>query len=219
MKTTKMISNIVNSVILLILFLGFFHSCSCLCDDEKKKEKEQMISFNENGQQVMYSEQDKAFHDIFFGMSKSFADQQAKNIDVSINDIQYHPLLLYSEDNKLIDAYLISDTISYHDYKMVASEFGQILTKKYGEPSYNNPEDASMHNYSLSIPNKSRINGSVIHWGKGWYVNERKKVFMGHEFIDNQIQFHALDSSRIWIWIFNQNHYVPTSFEDIENQI
>lgn len=207
--------------ILFLLFTAFtMTSCEdCFCEEGNSEAKEKMLTFYEGDKKVMYSENSRAIGNVFFGMSSEMVKEKLDSINIEVNGVKYHFLPRYSNDKKLIDLYLFSDTILSKNHATVAREFGEILERKYDSMSYKNPNEVDGN---IELGNRTRIDDNVVFWGKGCRTYGARYIFLGHQKFEPYQYigpFNSESKSRIWVWILNKSYYKPFSYEELEESI
>ena len=165
-----------------------------------------VISVTENGQQVFYSEADKAYGDVYLGMSINMVDSLDKSPIISGR--RYDTYKEY-KSGVLTSYYLRSSEVSDSTYEDVIDEIDMVISSKYGELNMVWLSDLP----ELGIPKKTSVDGHDVHWGSHWQ-DENKFLGIGLESV-------AGSTSAIWLWIFNTNiwdtHKANKAQSDAEN--
>lgn len=171
--------------ILLITFVVSFISCSY---EDTTKQTDGVISITENGQQVFYSEINKAYGDVYLGMSKHAVD--SLETQPTIYGRKYNTFKDYTK-GILTSYYLRSPEVADSLYNDVIDELEEVLSSKYGKINMVWLSDLP----ELGISEKTTIEKHEVFWGSHW-KKDSKYLGIGFE--------QATDTtSSIWLWIFD----------------
>lgn len=172
---------------LLFVLTASFLAFSCC--NKSKQDKVSMVSVEENGETTFYSEDQKAYDQIYLGMIQNYVDSLLPDsIQIESRGISFKTKPTYV-GGRFFQLHLQGDTVSR--YQERAREIANIINAQYG--SYKNYKISEVER--LALPQKTVFQGNEIHWGKHW-ENGNKFIVIGN-------QKHDYDKYSVWLWIFN----------------
>lgn len=183
----------------IITFAPFWAICAVVCGamsivscgpTQEDPGPSKMHTVQENGHEVLYDENQKAYDDVFLGMDQETVEPLLQNTE--IRGTIYRMIPEYSTDRKLNSLYLRSNDLHITNRKKVAQELSTVLKHKYGVPIFDKLSEST----DLGLPDRENIRGHQVRWGAHWRF-QSKYLVMGIEDQDS--------TSNVWLWIFNED--------------